>query len=109
MDSPFSGSGSPASSNNSPPTYYYRSDSIVVEKPAHLAHGEPSAESVDIYSLMNADNSRVEVLVIDQSQSNCTSAPQSPGSGYSSSNKATDDEGIYIYINYAHSINALSF
>jgi FtsZ-binding cell division protein ZapB len=62
----------------------------VVEKPSHFNN----SESPDIYSLMNSngENSRVEVLVIDQSEAVCDSAPQSPGSGYNS-NKTTDDEG----------------
>ena len=92
MDSPYSTSGSPASNNaSSPPSVpvpYYRSDSTVVEKPSH---GNIEA-SPEIYSLMSGENSRVEVLVIEQSLPNCNSAPQSPGSGYSS-NKTTDDEG----------------
>ena len=90
MDSPVSGSGSPASNSTSPPTFYYRSDSVVVEKPSHVANHDPS-ESIELYSLVNGENSRVEVLVIEQSSN---SAPQSPGSGYSSS-KTTDDEGMY--------------
>ena len=93
MDSPYSASASPSSTNTgSPPSVpvpYYRSDSTVVEKPSH------NYEAPEIYSVMNGENSRVEVLVIDQSQPSCNSAPQSPGSGYSS-NKTTDDEGIYI-------------
>lgn len=93
MDSPFNGSGSPASStssHNSAPIPYYRADSLVVEKPSHFNH--EASESIEFYSVMNGDNSRVEVLVIDQSQPSCNSAPQSPGSGYNSS-KTTDDEG----------------
>lgn len=97
MDSPYSASASPSSNNtNSPPSVpaapaYYRLDSTVHEKPSHF-----SSESPEIYSVMNSngENSRVEVLVIDQSQPACDSAPQSPGSGYNS-NKATDDEGTY--------------
>lgn len=96
MDSPYSASASPSSNNtNSPPSVpaalapaFYRSDSTVVEKPSHFNNDAP-----EIYSLMNGENSRVEVLVIDQSQPICNSAPQSPGSGYSS-NKTTDDEGV---------------
>ena len=91
MDSPFS--GSPASNGSSPPTvHYYRSDSLVVEKPSHV--GGESPESVEVYSVRNGDNSRVEVLVIDQSQPTSNSCPQSPCSGYNS-NKTTDDEGRY--------------
>ena len=99
MDSPYSASASPSSNNtNSPPSVpaapvptYYRSDSTVVEKPSHF---NSNYEASEIYSLMNGENSRVEVLVIDQSQPICNSAPHSPGSGYNS-NKATDDEGMY--------------
>ena len=91
MDSPVSGSGSPASSNTSPPTFYYRSDSVVVEKPSHVANHDPPSDNIELYSLVNGENSRVEVLVIEQS---CNSAPQSPGSGYNST-KTTDDEGMY--------------
>ena len=99
MDSSFSGNGSPASttSNNSSPVPYYRADSLVVEKPSHFNH--EASESIEFYSVMNRDNSRVEVLVIDQSQPSCNSAPQSPGSGYNSS-KTTDDEGKESYLRY---------
>ena len=98
MDSPYSASASPSSTNtNSPPSIpaFYRLDSTVHEKPSHLNNGG-SCESPEIYSMMNSngENSRVEVLVIDQSQPACDSTPQSPGSGYNS-NKATDDEGTY--------------
>lgn len=96
MDSSYSASASPSSNNtSSPPSSvpsapvpaYYRLDSTVVEKPSHFDNDAP-----EIYSLMNGENSRVEMLVIEQSQPICNSAPQSPGSGYSS-NKTTDDEG----------------
>ena len=98
MDSPYSASASPSSNNtNSPPSVpaapaYYRSDSTVVEKPSHF-NNSGSCESPEIYSLMNSngENSRVEVLVIDQSEPACDSAPQSPGSG----NKTTYDEGTH--------------
>ena len=106
MDSPYSASASPSSNNtSSPPSIpaapvpaYYRSDSTVVEKPSHFNN---SYDAPDIYSLMNEENSRVEVLVIDQSQPICNSAPapQSPGSGYSS-NKTTDDEGVYSTLTF---------
>ena len=90
MDSPSSGSGSPASNSSAAPVLFNRSDSTVVEKPSHVNY--ESSESIEFYSVMNGDNPRVEVLVIDESKPSCNSAPQSPGSGYSS-NKTTDDEG----------------
>ena len=101
MDSPYNASSSPSSnSTNSPPSVpaptYYRSDSTVVEKPSHFNNN--GYDAPDIYSLMNGENSRVEVLVVDQSQPTvCNSAPQSPGSGYNS-NKTTDDEGTPVHI-----------
>lgn len=108
MDTPYSASSSSSSNGNSfPPSIpasapppYYRSDSTVVEKPSHFNY--ESSPAPEIFSLMNGENSRVEVLVIDQSQPLSNSDPQSPGSGYSS-NKTTDDEGVYKSLGVVYS------